>query len=126
MAGYASARALAERLIAKKGRRDGVLRRPSSDNAAPAGRPWAPADADPAQDPAMATDLSVVVLDAKLFKKDELTPETSAVAYLAASACPEPRSGDVLETRGSRHSVIGVEDLAPGEDSILYTLHLKA
>lgn len=126
MAGYDYARALAERLIAKKGRRDGVLRRPGSDNAAPADRPWAPVDSDPSQDPAMAENLSVVVLDAKLFKQDQLTPETTAVAYLAASACPEPRSGDLLETRGTRYAVLDVQDLAPGEDSILYTLNLKA
>lgn len=126
MAGYESARALAERLIAKKGRKDGVLRRPSSDNAATSDRPWAPQDSDPTQDPAMAEELSVVVLDAKLFKKEQLTPETTAVAYLAASACPEPRTGDLLETRGHRYSVLDVQDLAPGEDSILYTLNLKA
>ena len=82
MAGYESARALAERIIAKRGRRDGVLRRPGADAVPNPARPWAPDDADPTQDVALAENLAVVVLEASTFREDKarLAEGTTAVA----------------------------------------------
>jgi hypothetical protein len=124
--GYESSRLLAQRLMAKKGRLDGVLRRPSADAQPTAGKPWSPADPTPSYDPVVAEGFAVVVLDASLFKKDQLAPEATAVAYAAADDLPEPRVGDLLETKGERFAVLDVQDLSPGSDSILYTLMLKA
>lgn len=112
----------ARRLIAKHGRKDGVLTRPSNAQQAPADKPWAPMAT--ATDPEVASDLSVVVLDASLaVKPDQLLPEQTAVAYLASGV--EPRELDVLGTRGKAYSVLRVEELAPGDDTVLYILHLK-
>ena len=126
MSEYSSVRVLAVRLIKKKGRSDGVLKRPSSDNAASLGTPWKPVEGALANDPVLAAELSVVVLGASEFKSEDLTPGSTAVAYMAADTCPVVKTGDVLESRGARYSVLNAEDLAPGDESVLYILHLKA
>jgi hypothetical protein len=114
----------ARRLIAKFGRSDGELSRPRQALEAVPGRPWAAQAQDPAVDPVLAAGLSVVVLDAKTVLRPELIlPEQTAVAYLAAGL--EPRNLDVLTTRGKSYSVLEVEELAPGDDTALFTLHLK-
>lgn len=117
---------VARRLLAKHGRTDGVLRRPRLDNTAPPNKPWAPVDADPAVDPVVASNLSVVVLDASVVAKPgaEFAPETTSVAYLDADV--EPLVRDLLETRGETYSVLRVEELAPGLTTAMFTLHLKA
>lgn len=120
---YESSRALAVRLIASKGRTDGVLRRPGASAVDPT-RPWAPSAE--AIDPALASGLAVVVVSASMFKDAQLSPEATAVAFLAADASPAPRPGDILETKGTRSVVLAVEDLSPGADSVLFTLQLKA
>lgn len=120
MAEYDSAIALAKRLIEKKGRRDGKLLRASQ--AAPAGKPWAPGTAGKV---ALAENLAVAILGASLYKAGSLTPETTAVGYLAAASFGDVRLGDVLETRAERYSILAAEKLAPGEQDILYILHLK-
>lgn len=115
----------ARRLIAKNGRWDGVLSRPSIALVAPQDRPWASEDAAPAVDPVLASGLSVVVLDARTTLKPEvILPDQTAVAYLAPGLV-EPRNLDVLTTRGKSYSVLEVEELAPGDNTALYTLHLK-
>lgn len=114
----------ARKLIAKKGRQDGVLRRPKADNVATADRPWAPIDSNPAADPVVATGLAVVILDASQAHKPEtLTPSSTAVAYMAVGI--DVHLGDILETKGDRYLVLKAELLAPGPDDVLYTLHLK-
>lgn len=136
----------ARRLIAKHGRRDGQLERPSTlEVPASPSQPWKPVqlgteaevdqlldalegagtgaetEGEPSDEP-----FDVVVLDASSFKKDQLTPETTAVAYVAALALSSPpKVGDRLLTRGERYHVLRADDLAPGVGSILYTLHLK-
>lgn len=132
MAEYSSAIALALRLIRKKGRADGEIIRTSSP-ATPAQTPWKPGVPTKT---ALAENLSVVVLDAKTMlafsRKGEaviasLAPEATAIAFLAAASLDVPPAiGDLLETGGRRYSVLDVEDLCPGEQTILYTLHLKA
>jgi hypothetical protein len=37
----------------------------------------------------------------------------------------EPRNLDLLTTKGKTYSVLEVEELAPGDEVALYTLHLK-
>ncbi len=120
MAEYDSAVALAKRLIEKKGRRDGKLLRASQ--AAPTDQPWKPGTSGKV---ALAEDLAVAILGASLFKVGSLTPETTAVGYLAAASFDDVRLGDVLETRAERYSVLSAEKLAPGDQDILYILHLK-
>lgn len=113
----------ARRLIDKKGRHDGVLRRPGLAFQTPPGRPWA-SEASPEVDEAIVSGLSVVVLDARtVLKPDVILPDQTAVAYIAAGV--EPQNLDVLETRGKAYSVLEVEELAPGDETALYVLHLK-
>lgn len=120
---YAGAIETAKALILKFGRQDGVLRRPSADETVPdPEQPWKRGDADPAEDPIILQQFPVAVLDASLFK-EELTPESKAVAYMAAHGVA-PQLGDILETRGERHSVLQAIELAPGPDSLLFILHL--
>lgn len=116
---------VARRLIAKHGRSDGALRRPSADQTA-GSKPWAPVDADPAVDPLIASGMSVVVLSAATVMRPGLVLHTdcSAVAYLSADV--EPKVGDLLETRGDRYRVLELDELAPGPDTALFTLQLKA
>jgi len=132
MAEYDSAVALALRLIKKKGRADGRITR--FEGEADPDRPWAPGDPE---NVVMAEDLPVVVLDAKLMLAGftskgptilaSLAPEATAIAFVAAaSMASPPLTGDVLETRSERYAVLEVEDLAPGSQSIVYILHLKA
>lgn len=140
-----SAADTARRLIAKNGRHDGRIERPSTLEApVSSDQPWKPAplaqtaeeldgilealgalsgDGTPGFD---GDPFDVVVLEASLFRRDALTPETTAVAYMAADALSSPpHVGDRLLTRGMRYHVISVEDLAPGEETFLFTLHLK-
>jgi hypothetical protein len=121
MAEYDSAIAVARSLIEKKGRRDGRLTRATS-TPPDASKPWKPGTP---QKVAKAEDLPVVVLGATLFKAGSLTPETTAVAYVAAAPGLDVLLGDLLETRGARYSVLKAELLAPGDQDVLWTLHLK-
>lgn len=112
----------ARRLIDKHGWHDGRLTRPSRAQTAPANRPWAPETNG--QSALVASDLAVVVLDARtVLKPERILPEQTAVAYLAAGV--EPLNLDVLRTRSKGYVVLEVEELAPGPDTCLYILHLK-
>lgn len=114
----------ARRLIAKFGRSDGELLRPSLSLQTTPERPWASDLSDLAVNPSVGSGLSVVVLDAlTVLKPEQLLPEQTAVAYLAAGL--EPRDLDVLTTKGRRYSILKVEELSPGTDVALYILHLK-
>lgn len=120
---YAASIETARTLITKFGRQDGVLRRPNADETVPdPDQPWKRGDADPTEDPIVLQQFPVVVLDASLFK-EELTPASKAVAYVAVHGVV-PQLGDILETRGERHSVLHSVDLAPGPDSLIFILHL--
>lgn len=134
MSEYASAIALAQKLIAKKGRRDGALVRSISSNVPDPSRPWKPGQPERV---ILAANLPVVILDAKLMLtgftskgqaiSKSLSPEATSIAYLAAGAIAEkPRINDLLTSKGETFSVIEVEDLSPGAESILYLLQLKA
>lgn len=126
-----AARDVALRLIAKHGRTDGVLRRPSADATVNPARPWAPGDSNPAVDPIVAQGLAVVVLDINTYRKTAgpdvaINPAATAVALIAAASGAEPRVSDTLESRGTRYAVLASDLLAPGDDDVLYTLQLKA
>jgi hypothetical protein len=114
----------ARRLIAKNGRSDGILKRPSSALQDPVDRPWASEATDPQVSAELASDLSVVVLDARTALRPEvILPDQTAVAYLAAGI--EPQNLDTLTTKGKTYSILEVEELAPGDETALYILHLK-
>lgn len=108
----------ARRLIDKFGRHDGVLRRSTTVDTP---KPWAPE----VSSAPVASGQTVVVLDAKtVLRPEQLLPEQTSVAYMDADV--EPKGLDVLETAGQRYAVLEVEQLAPGETTYLYILHLKA
>ncbi len=115
---------MARRLIDKFGRHDGELLRPALALQTAPDRPWASEAIDPAVDPSVGANLAVVVLDAlTVLKAEQLLPEQTAVAYMSADV--EPKNLDILTTSGQRYSILRVEELAPGVDIALYTLHLK-
>jgi hypothetical protein len=120
------------RLVVKKGRLDGRLRRPGYDQATVNGQPWKPIDADQGEVPILASNLAVVVLDRATLpaaSAQALAPEATAMGLMAFLSLPigvEPKLGDVLETAGDRYSIVGVDLLKPADEGILYTLSLKA
>lgn len=119
----------ARRLLARFGRANLTLRRPSADMLVPSDRPWAPQDVAMAglPDPLLAGNLTGVILDAVTYAAHDrsmaLADRTTSVALLSADA-PEPHPGDTLETPTYRGSVLKVETLAPDGTVVLYTLHL--
>jgi hypothetical protein len=125
-----AARELAQRLIKKQGRPDGIIRRPSAAAVSTPGKPWAPGSigADPIQMQGLAT----VILDIESYRASfgreaVIAPEVSAVALIAAAdVTGNILVGDILETRQVRYSVVRAEVLAPGLEDILYTLQLKS
>jgi hypothetical protein len=122
MAGpYDAAVAVAFKLVKAKGRTDGKLTRPGGNTPDPA-TPWRPSE-DP--DLVIGEGISIVVLDAAVAKVDGLTEGSSAVGFLAAGSGIIPKLGDLLETKGARYSILKADELAPGDTTILYILHLK-
>lgn len=136
MGAYDSARALAARLIAAKGRLVGLERRTDGPPLA-ADKPWrtgpaasstlavgVPAvffqyEARPVESPFAQYGLNVGKLS---------VPEASEQVYLAASALGvRPAVGDVvLDGRGARRlEVVQLEVLAPGDFDVLYVLYVK-
>lgn len=125
-----AARELAQRLIKKHGRPDGLVRRPSSSVVATADKPWAPVSIG--FDPVIMQDLPTVVLDVESYRASfgrdaVISPEVSAIALVAAADTSESiLVNDTFETRGVRYAVNKTDLLAPGVEDILYTLHLKS
>jgi len=121
--------AAVRRLLAKHGRSDTSLRRPSADALAPVDRPWAPEDpyGGALADPQVASAFPALVLDVATARMDpgHLTPGATAVAYLSGLEA-QPQLGDLLEAGSSRYAVLGVDVLDPSGEAVLYTLHLKA
>lgn len=128
MAEYDSAIALAKRLIEKKGRAG--VRLLSSGKGAPSNpvRPWRP-DAGSSADAVLAQGLRVAFFDAIRARNGALiVAESTAAAYLAMASLPAgvvPADGMLLETGSRRYFVLKVEELAPGDQVVMYILHLK-
>lgn len=128
MAEYDKAVALAKRLIEKKGR--GGVSLVSSGKGVPSDpeRPWRP-DSGSAEDAVLAQGLRVAFLDAVRARDGTLiVAESTAAAYLAKASLPDgvlPVDGSLLVTGSRRYFVLRVEELAPGDQTVLYILHLK-
>lgn len=125
-----AARELAQRLISKHGRQDGVVRRPSDGATSTPFQPWKPGYVG--TDPIVMQGMAVVLLDVESYrasfgKEASIAPEVSAIALIAAAATSGAiLVGDTFETRTVRYSVVKAEVLAPGVEDILYTLQLKS
>jgi hypothetical protein len=125
-----AARELAQRLIKKHGRPDGIIRRPSEAMVPRADKPWAPTSIG--IDPIVMQDLPVLILDIESYrasfgKEATIAPEVSAVALIAAADTSKTiLVNDTLESRQVRYSVAKAEVLAPGVEDVLYTLQLKS
>lgn len=145
MAVYDSARALALRLVTKKGRA-GVRILSVGDGAAPSLTPWKPAAAaDVLLATVHAAFLSPVEAAggpqgqyafpvyerSKADQSMSIHPEATLVAYVAASepglVGKEITAGMLVETAGSRYVVLRNVALVPGpiDQPVLYTLSLK-
>ena len=145
MGEYDSARALALRLIKKKGRASVTIKRVGEGTPSDPDRPWKP-DGGDAADVTLATGLHAVFLDPVEARGsqgqfsfavylrggadavDSIAPNATMIAYFAAAEMPtgvtiEP--GHLVEQGGRRYSVLEVNELKPGEDAILYTVSLK-
>lgn len=128
MGEYDSAVRLAKRLIEKKGRAGVSL--VSSGKGTPSDplKPWR-ADAGSADDEVLASDLRAAFLDAIRARNGALiVAESTAAAYLAKASLPDgvaPVDGNLLVTGSRRYFVLKVEELAPGDQTVLYILHLK-
>lgn len=143
MTEYASAVALAARLIKKKGRSGVQLYRPAPNTPSNAARPWK-LDTDVA-DTLLASGLHAVFLDAREVRgaqgqfglevsfrswmemPDSLMPDATAVAYLipAELGSTKVEVGDLVVSSGHRYSVARSDLLQPGDEPILYKLQLK-
>lgn len=121
---------LALKLIAAKGRNDGVVRRPSKGVVPDASRPWAPGHIG--TDPILAEGVAIVLLDIESYRaafgRDAvIAPEVSAMAMIAAkNQSFIPEVGDLLVTRGLTYSTVKVDTLAPAMVDVMYILHLKS
>lgn len=128
MAEYDSSIALAKRLIEKKGRAGVSL--VASGQGAPSDptKPWRP-DGGSANDVVLASGLRMAFLDAIRARDGALiVAESTAAAYLAKASLPDgvvPVDGNLIVTGARRYFVLKVEELAPGDQVVMYTLHIK-
>lgn len=144
MAEYDSTRALAERLIHKKGRSGVQIYRVGVGTVAVAARPWK-AEGGTAADVLLATVHAVFLSPNEarseagqfafpVFQRgrsdmsDSVHPEATNMAYIAASELPDEVTievGMLLVSRGVRYVVLRNQPLMPGDVPVLYTLSLK-
>ena len=132
---YASARALAQRLIGKRGRKASIYR--TKDGVAPdPSKPWRPGAS---RDKTVPSSIPMVFLDYSVQEDASraglafaasvgkaLVPEATQTAYVAALDMTErPRAGDRIKDGSKRLEVLELEVLQPGEDDILYVLYMK-
>ena len=133
MAGYDGARALAARLISKKGRPASLER---LRQAAPVGldKPWRKGNSATetlGPFPAVFLNYSATTQDSPFaqygMNVGKLSvPEAREQVYLAASAVAvRPKPLDVVVDGRRRLDVLEVEVLAPGDADILYVLYVK-
>lgn len=144
MAGYASAVALAKRLITKKGRTNVSAYRPGVSAALDPSRPWK-LDGAPVADQLLASGMNVVFLDirssvgflgqfgfevsfrSRVENPDSLMPGSTAVAYIIpeqlGSARLQPE--DLLLAGSTRYTVMRCDALQPGDELIMYVAQLK-
>lgn len=145
MGEYDSARALALRLIKKKGRSGVTIKKVGEGTPSDPDRPWKP-DGGTAEDVTLATGLHGVFLDPVEARGsqgqfsfavylrggsdavDSIAPNATHIVYIAAAELPtgvtiEP--GYLIEQGSRRYSVLEVNELKPGEDPILYTISVK-
>lgn len=143
MGEYASAVALAARLIKKKGRSGVSVYRPMPNAASNPSRPWK-LDTD-APDTLLASGLHVIFLDARQARgaqgqfsfevsfrswmemPDSLMPDATAVAYLipAELGANVLQQGDLVVSDGHRYAVMRCDPLKPGDELVMYTAQLK-
>lgn len=124
MAEYDSARALATRLIDKKGRPIVVTR--VNDAALPdADRPWDPADAKTRSN---ITVRGVIVPITRAKIDDTLVRVNDKIAYISAAAVNdfEISLKDTITIAGTVHRIVEITDISPGEQKVLYILQLRA
>ena len=124
MAEYDNARALATRLIAKKGRPIVVTK--VNDAALPdADRPWDPADA---QTKSNVTVRGVIVPITRAKIDDTLVRINDKIAYVSAAAVDdfEISLKDTITISGTVHRIVEITDISPGEQKVLYILQLRA
>lgn len=112
-------------LLARFGRTDTDLRRPSGGAIANPPQPWKPGAA--ASDPTVAAGFPAVVLSVAEARMEpsKLTPGTTAVGYVSGAESA-PTIGDLLTVGARRYAVLGLDTLDPAGAALLYTLHLEA
>lgn len=151
MGEYDSARALALRLIKKKGRAGVQLYRSGSGTPSDPARPWKPDGDGPDVDNPTSADVLVatlhgvfldpveargsqgqfsfhVYLRAGSDASDSIAPDATYAVYVAAAELPDGvtiEAGMLIVSQGRRYSVLQVSELKPGEDAILYTVSVK-
>lgn len=126
MAEYDSARSLATRLIAKKGRVLTVTK--VFDDALPdSDRPWDPADAKAATPPPVSV-RGVIVPITRAKIDDTLVRVNDKIAYVSAEAADdfEITLKDTITIAGTVHRIVEITDISPGEQKVLYILQLRA
>lgn len=126
MAEYDSARALATRLIAKKGRVLTVTK--VFDDALPdSDRPWDPADTKAATPPPVSV-RGVIVPITRAKIDDTLVRVNDKIAYISAEAVDdfEITLKDTITIAGTVHRIVEITDISPGEQKVLYILQLRA
>lgn len=124
MAEYDSVRALATRLIAKKGKTI-TLNQVSDDTLPSASRPWDPADVKVSV-PVNVKGVIVPILRAKV--DDTLVRVNDKIAYISAEAIEdfEVSLKDTITISGTVHRIIEITDISPGDQKVLYILLLRA
>lgn len=146
MTEYASAVALAKRLIAKKGRSGVSIYRPTPGSVSNASRPWKLDNpSSPPADTLLASGLRAVFLDARQARgaqgqfgfevsfrswmemPDSLMPDTTSVAHFIPSdlGATVLQAGDLVVTGSHRYVVNRCDALQPGDELVLYTVQLK-
>lgn len=124
MAEYDSVRALATRLIAKKGKTI-TLNQVTDDTLPEAGRPWDPAD-DKVVVPVNVKGVIVPITRAKI--DDTLVRVNDKIAYISAQAVEDFEIGlkDTITISGTVHRIIEITDISPGDQKVLFVLQLRA
>jgi hypothetical protein len=151
MGEYDSARALALRLIKKKGRAGVKVLRVGGGTPSDPARPWKPDGDGPDEENPTSADVEVatvhgvflnpveargsqgqfsfhVYLRAGSDATDSIAPDATYAVFIAAAELPDGvtiEAGMLIESAGRRYSVLQVSELKPADDAILYTVSVK-
>lgn len=141
---YASAVALAKRLITKKGRTGVSVYRPSESAATDADRPWKK-DGAAVADQLLASGMHVLFLDnrqavgflgqfgfevsfrSRVENPDSLMPGSTSVAYIIPDELGAVRLQveDLIVSGTTRYTVMRCDALQPGDELIMFVAQLK-